>query len=43
MFDQWIEEGREPPAAPEPADDGRGPEAAGFRCYSLEVLLLLED
>ena len=46
MFDQRIDEA-EPPAAQEQADEGRRPEAPrradGFRCYSLEVLLLLED
>lgn len=47
MFEQQTEEGREQSVAPEGADEGRiaaAPRpAGGFRCYSLEVLLRLED
>ena len=47
MIEQRSEEGRDMPAAPERPEEGRGPEAReqadGFRSYSLEVLLLLED
>ena len=47
MFEQRTEEGRDQPIVSEGSDDGRDVEAPrwtdGFRCYSLEVLLLLED
>ena len=47
MFEQRTEEGREQPILAEGSDEGRDVEAArrtdGFRCYSLEVLLTLED
>ena len=47
MFEQRGEEGREERTGPEGADEGRVVEAPrqaeGFRCYSLELLLRLED
>lgn len=47
MFEQRTEEGREQPVASEGADEVRIAEAPprtdGFRCYSLELLLQLED
>ena len=47
MFEQRAEEGREQPVASEGADEVRIAEAPprtdGFRCYSLELLLQLED
>ena len=47
MLEQRTEEGREQPVASEGADEVRTAEAPrpadGFRCYSLDVLLRLED
>ena len=47
MFEQRTEEGQEQVIVREVSDEGRDGEAPrhrdGFRCYSLEVLLQLED
>ncbi len=47
MFEQRNEDGREKPAVAAFPDEGRlldaPPMGDGFRCYSLEVLRLLED
>jgi hypothetical protein len=47
MFEQRGEEGREKPTAADHPEDGRLLESSrqrdDFRCYSLEVLRLLED
>ena len=47
MFDQRGEEGREKPAVADRPEERRLQEPSrlsdGFRCYSLEVLRLLED
>jgi len=47
MLEQRTEEGREQPVASEGDDEARVAEAPrqteGFRCYSLELLLRLED
>jgi hypothetical protein len=47
MFEQRGEEGREKPAVADRPEERRLQEPSrlndGFRCYSLEVLRLLED
>ncbi len=46
MYEQRGDEGRDKPPAGARPDDGlleASPHGDGFRCYSLEVLRLLED